>query len=280
MIAGIFSAPVYAQENKRDESGPPPSAPKTVFDGTYATVGLGASISPSYDGSDNYAISVLPVIMGAIDGIEFTPRGPGFAVDFARDEKDDKIDLTLGIVGTMNFDRVNNIKDPVVQQLGKLDLAVEIGPVAGIQINRLLHGYDSLSFSLDAKWDVAGAHNGMLLVPSVTYFTPLSKGIAVSVAISAEHVDDDYADYYYSINGAGSAASGLPVYNANGGWNKAGVNIFAGFDMDGDITNGGFGIFALGGYSRMLGDAKRSPVTSIRGDADQLFGAFGVGYTF
>ena len=197
LIAGIFSAPVYAQENKRDESGPPPSAPKTVFDGTYATVGLGASISPSYDGSDNYAISVLPVIMGAIDGIEFTPRGPGFAVDFARDEKDDKIDLTLGIVGTMNFDRVNNIKDPVVQQLGKLDLAVEIGPVAGIQINRLLHGYDSLSFSLDAKWDVAGAHNGMLLVPSVTYFTPLSKGIAVSVAISAEHVDDDYADYYY-----------------------------------------------------------------------------------
>jgi outer membrane scaffolding protein for murein synthesis (MipA/OmpV family) len=36
----------------------------------------------------------------------------------------------------------------------------------------------------------------------------------------------------------------------------------------------------IGGYSRMLGDAKRSPYTSIRGSADQWFAAVGIGYTF
>jgi len=30
----------------------------------------------------------------------------------------------------------------------------------------------------------------------------------------------------------------------------------------------------------MLGDPKRSPVTSIRGSANQWFGAVGIGYTF
>jgi len=46
------------------------------------------------------------------------------------------------------------------------------------------------------------------------------------------------------------------------------------------VTNGGLALIALGGYSRMLGDAKRTPFTSIRGDADQWMGAVGVGYTF
>ena len=51
-------------------------------------------------------------------------------------------------------------------------------------------------------------------------------------------------------------------------------------DLDGDVTNGGWGLIFLGSYSRMLGDPKRSPVTSIRGSANQFFAAVGVGYTF
>ena len=53
-----------------------------------------------------------------------------------------------------------------------------------------------------------------------------------------------------------------------------------GIDFDGDLTNGGLAAVLVGGYSRMLGDAKRSPFTSIRGSADQWFAAVGLGYTF
>lgn len=271
-IALLFSTPAVAQQQ-----GPPEDS---VFDGDYVTIGIGVGVVPSYDGSDDYVVSPLPVITGSVAGIDFQPRGPGLALDVLPDTKGAKIDFVLGPVVRARFDRNNSIKDDVVRDLGKLDVAVELGGVAGVQVNRVLHGFDSLTAQVDLRWDVAGAHSGMVVFPSVTYFTPLSRGAAVSLALSAEYVDDDYMDYYFSIDQAGSTASGLPTFAADGGWRSAGATLLGGLDLDGDITNGGFSLFLIGGYSRLLEDAKRSPITSIRGDADQFFGAVGVGYTF
>ena len=89
-----------------------------------------------------------------------------------------------------------------------------------------------------------------------------------------------FADYNYSVTPAGSLASGLPVFKARGGFNKVGARLLLGFDLDGDITNGGPAVFVVAGYTRMLGDAKRTPLTSIRGSADQLLGVAGFAYTF
>ncbi|WP_417622049.1 MipA/OmpV family protein [Parasphingorhabdus sp.] len=273
---GVVSAqPLMAQEDPA-----PMPVEKSVFDGDYITAGIGVAVGPSYDGSDDYTVSPLPVVLGRLGGVDFQPRGPGIALDFIPDQKDAKIDFVLGPVVRARFDRHNSIKDPVVRSLGKLDFALELGPVAGVQVNRLLNPYDSLTAQVDVRWDVAGAHDGMVVFPSLTYFTPLSRGLATSLAISAEHVDDDYADYYFSISPAGSTASGLPAFAAGGGWKNVGATLLTAVDLDGDITNGGLGLIFLGGYSRMLEDAKRSPVTSIRGSANQWFGAIGVGYTF
>jgi outer membrane protein len=270
-----LSSPLLAQE----EPAPAP-AEESVFDGDYLTVGLGVAVGPSYEGSDNYTISPLPVALGSIGGIDFQPRGPGIAFDVIPDQKDAKVDFILGPVVRARFDRQNSIKDPVVRSLGKLDFAVEVGPFAGVQVNRVLNPYDSLTAQVDLRWDVAGAHDGMVIYPSLTYFTPLSRSIVTSLSASAEHVDDDYANYYFSISPAGSTASGLPTFNATGGWKNVSVASLTAIDLDGDVTNGGFSLIFLGSYSRILGDAKRSPVTSIRGSANQFFGAIGLGYTF
>ena len=270
----MLSSPLLAQQV------PPPAEPSSVFDGDYVTVGGGVAVGPSYEGSDNYTVSPLPVVLGSIGGVDFQPRGPGIAFDFIPDRQDAKVDFILGPVVRARFDRQNSIKDPVVRSLGKLDFAVEVGPFAGIQVNRVLNPYDSLTAQVDLRWDVAGAHNGMVIYPSLTYFTPLSRSIVTSLAVSAEHVDNDYADYYFSISPAGSAASGLPTFAATSGWKNVGVTSLTAIDLDGDVTNGGFSLIFLGSYSRMLGDPKRSPVTSIRGSANQFFGALGVGYTF
>ncbi|MEP4892635.1 MipA/OmpV family protein [Parasphingorhabdus sp.] len=272
LLAGM-STLCHAQQQ-----GPPIG--ETVFDGDYVTLGIGAAIGPSYDGSDNYTISPLPVIIGSVAGIDVQPRGPGFAADFITDQSGAKIDYVLGPVVRARFDRNNSIKDDVVQRLGELDVAIELGAVAGLQVNRVLHPFDSLTAEVDLRWDVAGAHNGMVVAPSLTYFSPLSRSVAVSMAITAEYVDDDYADYYFSIDPTGSAASGLPSFAADSGWKNVGLTMFTGLDLDGDITNGGWGLSIIGSYSRLLEDAKQSPVTSIRGDADQLFLALGIGYTF
>lgn len=270
-----ISSPLLAQEE-------PAAMPveSSVFDGDYVTAGIGVALGPSYEGSDDYTVSPLPVVLGSFGGVDFQPRGPGIALDFIPDEEGAKLDFIFGPVARARFDRHNSIKDPVVRSLGELDFAVEVGPFAGVQVNRVLHPYDSLTAQVDVRWDVAGAHKGMVVFPSLTYFTPLSRGVITSLAISGEYVDDDYADYYFSISPAGSAASGLPTFNADSGWKNVGATMLTAVDLDGDATNGGFGLIFLGSYSRLLGDPKRSPVTAIRGSADQWFGAIGIGYTF
>lgn len=271
----FVTSPLSAQPQ-----GQRPPAGENVFDGDYVTVGAGIAVGPSYDGSDDYTISPLPVILGSFAGIDFEPRGPGLALDVIPDRNGAKTDFIFGPVGRARFDRNNSINDDVVRSLGELDVAVELGAVAGAKVNRVFSSFDSLTAKVDLRWDVAGAHRGRVISPNLTYFRPLNRGIAASFTISADHVDDNYADYYFSISPAGTVASGLPTFNATGGWKNVGTSLFSAIDLDGNAANGGFSVILIGNYSRLLGDAKRSPVTSIRGDANQFFGVIGVGYTF
>ena len=253
---------------------------ETVFDGDYLTVGVGGFYGPSYEGSDDYILFPAPVIQGNLLGVAITPRPGGVALDFIPDARDAKVGFSLGPVANIRRDRVTRIKDPVVRRLGKLNTAVEVGGSAGVTVYDLVTGYDSLTFSADARWDVAGAHKGMLWGPSVSYFTPVSKGAAINLAVSAEHMDDDYANYYFTVSPAGSVASGLPTFQAKSGWKNVGINALVGVDFDGDLTNGGLAGFVTGGYTKLLNDAKRTPLTSIRGDSDQWLVGAGLAFTF
>ena len=277
VLASLLSAPAIAQP---EAPRGPPNMEDSVFDDTYITIGMGVSLSPSYDGSDDYNVSALPVVIGRIAGVDIEPRGPGLALDFITDKENRKVEYLLGPVGRARFNRNDRIIDPVVERLGELDAAVELGVYGGVKINQILKRNDSLTAKVDVRWDVAGAHNGRVISPNLTYFTPLNGGTALSIGLNADHVDDDFADYNFSISPAGSAASGLPPFNATGGWNNVGVSALGLVDLDGNGLNGGFSIIILASYSRLLNDAKRSPVTSIRGDANQWFGVIGVGYTF
>jgi outer membrane scaffolding protein for murein synthesis (MipA/OmpV family) len=269
-----LAAPAFAQ------GAPPERSGESVFDGDYLSVAIGAAYGPSYDGSDDGVVFPAALVQGSLGGIDFTSRGAGVAIDFIR-APEDGIDFDLGVTGQVRANRAKQIKDPVVESLGELDYAIEVGPTVGIGFPGLLNPYDSLSLSVDTSWDINGAHGGMVIEPTVTYFTPLSRGIATSLSLTAEHGDGDFMDYYYAVTPAQSLASGLPAFDPSGGdWTKAGGNLLLGFDLDGNLENGGLALVLVGSYMRMLSDAKRSPFTSVRGDADQWTGAVGIGYTF
>ena len=270
LAASLAPLPAFAQER-------PPA--DTVYDDTWVSLGVGVGLGPSYDGSDEYAVFPAPIIQGKVAGISIQPRPAGLALDFIPDA-DGGMGFALGPTMRVRSNRARQIKDPVVEAAGKLDAAIEVGAAAGLSFPKVLDPYDSLSVGVDALWDVAGAHGGRTLTPSVTYFTPLSRGMAASLSLSAEHADDDFADYYYSVSPTQSAASGLPQFAADSGWTKAGATMLLAFDFDGDLTNGGLSAVLIGGHSRMLGDAKQTPYTSIRGSTGQWFGAVGGGYTF
>ena len=99
------------------------------------------------------------------------------ALDFLQNP-DEGVGFSLGPSVRLRSNRAVKIKDPVFEILGKRERALEVGPTVGITFPKILHGYDSLSFNADVRWDVLGAHGGMVVAPSVSYFTPLSRGAA------------------------------------------------------------------------------------------------------
>lgn len=288
---GLFSAllmcaaampvvPAWAQSS--DEAAPV-ERPATVFDGDYLTIGIAGGVAPSYEGSDDYVFFPGGALLGSVSGIEFQTRGPGLNVDLVPDARDASYGIIAGPVIRLRADRdvkPSSIKEPAVAALGRLDTAVEIGGELGVKMPKVLNPYDSLTASVEARWDVAGAHKGRIIAPRVTYFTPLSRSLAASLSVQAEHIDDSYADYYFTVTPAGATASGLTPFQADGGWKSVGGNLFLAADLDGDITNGGWGAFANMNYSRLTGDAGQSPIARDVGSRNQFFALIGVGYTF
>ncbi|MEP7348789.1 MAG: MipA/OmpV family protein [Sphingorhabdus sp.] len=280
LSATIMATPLHAQAQEA-ESAKADAPDRGVFAGDWVTVGLGVGYGPSYEGSDDYTLFPAPLAQGSIGGFEFGARGPGIYVDLIPDSHSDgRVKFLAGPLVRVRLDRHSRIKDPVVRALGKRDVAVEVGATAGVSFAGLLNPYDTLTLSGDVQWDVAKAHRGRLMTPTLSYSTPLSEAVFTNLTLSATHVDDDYADTYFSIDAVGSATSGLPVFDADGGWKSYGATLLGGVDLSGDARDGGWGTFALVSYSRLTGDAKRSPVTSIRGDDDQWFLAAGISYTF
>lgn len=255
-----------------------------VEDSNVLTVGVGAAVIPSYEGSDDYRVIPVPQLRGKVSDFAFWTRGPSLYID-AIPNRGEGVDFQLGPVAGVRFDRSSrkSIKDAAVRALGERDVAVEVGGFVGIgKTGVLTSDYDNLSARVAITKDVAGAHDSYVITPAIEYFAPLSTRSFVGLGVSADYVGKKYGRYYYDVDAAGALASGLPAYSAAGdssGFKKVGVNLTGGLSLSGDLRKG-WALFALGGYSRMLGDYADSPVVSIAGSKNQWVGAVGVGYTF
>lgn len=253
---------------------------KTVFDGDYVVVGIGAMSAPTYEGSDNSRILPAAGASGEVAGIGFSLRGPSLSLDLIKDKRGAKTGLRFGPQIRLRANRNGKIGDPVVARLGELDKVVEAGFRAGVHFDEVLSQADGLSVGVSARWDVSGKGSGMVITPSATYLLPVSRAQAIGILASAQFVDGRYSRYNYDVTPEGAAASGLPVYRAKGGFQEASIGIATARDLSGDILDGGFALGAGLLYSRLFGSAAKTPITAIRGDRDQwTFGA-GLAYSF
>ena len=275
--AGLALAALPAAAQEID----PLAADNSVFSGDFLIAGAGVAVMPSYEGSDDLVAIPAAAVAGRIGGIGINARSAGVALDFVPDANRIRgVGFTLGPVLRYRTNRTGRIADDVVAKLGKLKGVVEAGVTAGFDVKHLLNPYDSLSFSVDLRWDISGRGSGMIVAPGLSYLTPLSKGVAVGGAVGVNFIDDAYANYNFSVSPAGSVASGLPAYTAHGGLKDANVGAFTAFDLNGNFLDGGpaIGVGAL--YSRLMGSAAETPITSLRGSRGQLIFGGGVSYTF
>jgi outer membrane scaffolding protein for murein synthesis (MipA/OmpV family) len=246
------------------------------------TVGIGAIYGPDYEGSDDNRIAGGPAAVGSLGGHSFTILGTRASVDLIADSGGPGWDIEAGPIAVVNFDRtsIKSIDDPRVKALGEVDTAIELGGYAGIgKTGVITSPYDKLSVSLSWRHDVSGDHDSAIWQPSINYFTPLSSKAAVGLFASAEHVGDGYARTYFSVTPGQATASGLPAYDADGGWKNYTIGALGTYALTGDLLHG-LKLVAGGTYKRLLGDFAESPVVSVAGDRDQWMGVVGIAYTF
>ena len=163
IAAASLPGTAAAQDAQDMPAGPGPvEGTEAMMGGDYLAIGFGGALVPSYDGSDDYTFSVLPVIQGSVGGIGISPRPGGVALDLIADSGPGP-QFALGPSARIRLNRSSDGKDPVVALLPERDTALELGPTVGISVSRVLHAYDSLSLDVDARWDVLGAHGGMVV---------------------------------------------------------------------------------------------------------------------
>ncbi|UIJ45870.1 MipA/OmpV family protein [Sphingomonas cannabina] len=274
LAIALAAVPAAAQDNP-----PPPAEPRND---SFATIGVGIATVPDYEGSDDNRIAPFPAAMGQVSGYRFTLIGNRLSVDLIRNRPGPGWDLQLGPVAAVNFNRssTKSIDDPRIKALGKVDTAIELGGYAGIaRTGVITSDYDRLSVSVTYRHDVAGSHDSGIWTPTVSYMTPLSRKAMVGLFASADHVEGKYARTYFSVTPGQSIASGLPVYNARGGWKNLTLGAMAGVSLTGDLTHG-LSLVGGGAWSRLMNDFADSPVTSVAGDRNQWIGTVGLAYTF
>jgi MipA family protein len=247
------------------------------------TIGVGAGIVPSYDGSDNSVIVPGALVRGKVAGFNFFTRGTYAYIDAIPEKNASGWDFELGPVGGLRFNRTRQIKDDRVSALGKLDTAWEIGGWAGIaKTGVITSAYDNLSMRVSYLRDVAGAHGSYVITPAIEYGTPLSQSTYIGLSLSASYVGKGYGRTYFNVTPQGSLASGLAPYGESGrkaGFSRVDAGILAAKSLTGDLRKGA-SIFAIGGYGRLLGRYADSPIVRDAGSRDQWMGGLGIAYTF
>jgi MipA family protein len=238
-------------------------------EGVSGGVGLGGALVPDYEGSDEYEPVPLASFEMGYKGFSVRSRGLGLAADVLPSP-----DWSAGPVMVYNAGR-DDVEDEVVDRLADVDGGIEIGGFIGYQLPLGLIPQDGLSFNVELRQEVADGHDGLIGEGSVGYSGPVTERLRLTGVVSASVVDDSYSDAFFSVDGAGSAASGLPVYDADGGVKDVGLSLIGTYSL-----SESWSVNALAGYTRLVGDAADSPIVEERGSADQFILGLSMGYSF
>ena len=249
----------------------------------YFAVAGGVITVPSYNGSDERNILPAFYFRGRFKGFAFSTRGTNFQVDLIRQKRGQKTDIKFGPIINLRSDRTGRIKDAQVEALGEKKLAVEAGVSAGITHTGVVtSGYDQVGLRVVALKDISGRHGSWVVSPTIDYGTPLSKRAYIGMSASMNVYGKGFGRYYFDVDPAGSAASGLPVYSGAGRKATAGkytIGVAGAYGLSGDLRKG-FVLIGGAQYGRLTGRYGDSPIVGIAGSRSQWLAGGGIAYQF
>lgn len=240
------------------------------------TIGLGGGIAPDYSGSDDYDFQPGGIVQGSVSGFAFAMRGTNFHVDLVRERRGAVLDVIAGPVVQVRLERASGINDARVAALGERKAAVELGGFVGLGKRGVLSRFDEVSVDVSLVHDVGTVHKSTVVRPSLGYQTLVGRRTFVQARASANMVGAGYARTYYDV----PAGNTLPAYSTNGGGlESVGASVLASHGLSRNPAKG-WSLFALTGYSRIMGKFARSPLVSVAGTPDQFRLIGGISYTF
>ena len=235
--------------------------PALAQDTLRVRVGAGAQVRPDFIGADRTEIAPLWDVDLASGTNPFKFEAPDYAFGIPIISKGG---FSFGPAANLeNGRRDSDIGAP----LGRVKRTFEAGAFAS---------YDLGSFHL--RGDVLkgiGGHEGLIGTLGVDKVWRDGDKYVFSVGPRLLFSDGRYQRAYFGVTPAASLATGLPVYQPEGGIH--GIAAAAGMSLQ---LNSRWGLFGFGRYERLIGDAGRSPVVRVLGSRNQLSAGVGLNYTF
>jgi outer membrane protein len=233
-------------------------------------VAFGTAALPDYSGSDDYRFIPFGALRLEYGDIVIRNEGPGLAAELYQSGP-----VKAGIYARWSGGR-DDVDDTVVSLLDDVDNSVIAGGFVDLTVAQaVLSPYDSVSINAKIGADLLGEFEGAAWSSGVSYSGPLSRTSFVSLGLSVSGYSDDYAELLYSVDAAGSTASGLPIYMAEGGASDIGLTGVYAKSFRSNLM-----ISGVAGWSRLLGDYADSPLVTDRGDEDQYLVGIMLGRQF
>ena len=227
-------------------------------------VGVGVGAAPDYVGSDNYAPGGLP-----FGRVSWGERYISLEGNFLSANVLDDPNWRLGPAGLYRFGR-DDVDDDVVDRLPDIDDTIELGAFVAYELVDATEPRDRLRVSADVLHDVGSEHDGFVVSGAIRKWFPIREAAALGLAVAGTYGSSDYLDTYFSVTAEGANASGLPIFDADGGIRD--VRATAAFVQSlSPSWHVGAGVL----YGRLVGDVADSPIVDDVGSANQV--VFGVG---
>jgi outer membrane protein len=228
------------------------------------TLGVEGRVLPTYEGSGNMMLRPFPMFDVRRAGKPARFRSPrdGFSfgiLDYGR--------FIAGPTTKVRFAR-NEGDSSNLRGLGDIGWTFEAGAFAEYWPTDLLRTRVELRQGF-------GGHHGLVSDITADLVVPVTKQLTLSGGPRTTLVSSAYSNTYFSITPAQSIASGLPVYNARGGFHSVGAGAQARYEWSPQWATHMFVE-----YERLVGDAANAPLVATYGKRDQIQLGIGATYSF
>ena len=226
------------------------AAPTSAQEADHIILGVGASVAPAVQGSDDYRVIPLPIID--------VKHGPLFA------------NLRNGVgVTPIDSDHVTaGVSAVFLQGYRRRDVPVGVGKLSdGVGARAFVDlrtgGFVS---TVGIVKGVSGQTKGVIADASLSYPIPVGPSLTLVPTIGTTWADAKYNDGYFGIDAAEAVASGLQPYSAGSGFKDVTAALTASYHLTDHVT-----LSATGGVTRLVGDAKDSPLVERKTRPTGLF---------